>query len=165
MKYVDKTIDIITILAKCLVAVALTVMLFVSFIEVVRRYFFSVSFPWGEESIRFLLVWVSFVGGAVAYKDGGLVLFSLLVNRFPKRVQAMINLLTNTAILIFCVYMLRRAWVATFYSAISMQTAIGLGIPMKIPYTGISVGLALFIIYSLNNYRKLVPGITGREGG
>ena len=75
MKYVDKFIDVITFVAKAFVGILLAAMTVVSVVEVARRYVFGVSFPWGEEFIRFVMVWVSCIGAAVSFKDGHLVLF------------------------------------------------------------------------------------------
>lgn len=163
MKFVDKLVDVITFIAKALAGTLLAVMLTVSVVEVVRRYFFNASFPWGEELIRFLMVWVTFIGGAVSFKDGGLVFFDLMLNKFPPRAKAVIQLTTNTAILFFCVYMLNRAWKYTFTRSVAAQIAIGLRISMSIPYLGIPIGLTLFIIYALYNYKKLIPAAFGKR--
>lgn len=56
----------------------------VTLIEVLRRYFFGMSFDWSEELVRFLLIATTFIGGAVAYKKGSLVLFDVLLNRLPR---------------------------------------------------------------------------------
>ena len=162
MKYIDTLLDTITFIAKAIMGSLLAIMLLVSIVEVIRRYFFNASFPWSEEIVRFMLVWVSFLGGAVAYRRGGLVFFGLLLNKLSPKMQTILNLLTNTSVLFFCTYMLQRAWTYTFTSSVSKQIAIGLGIPMSIPYFGISVGLILFILYSLDNYRRLLPKMLER---
>ena len=165
MKYIDKTLDIITFTAKAIAGTLLAIMLIVSVVEVFRRYLFNATFQGSEELVRFSLVWVSFLGGAAAYRHGGLVLIGLLVDRLPKKAKAVVSFLTNTSVLLFCLYMLNSAWKYTFTSSVSKQVAIGLGIPMKLPYFGIVLGLILIIIFSLDNYRRLIPDVFGKEGG
>ena len=157
-------IDIITIMAKATVGVMLAVMLIVVVLEVAGRYFVGISFPWANEMIRFMMVWTAFVGGAVAYKDGGLVFFDLVLNKLPAREKAVMKVVINTVICAFCAYMLYMSWQTTFSPGVRTQVAIGLQIPMTIPYFGITLGLALLVVYSLYNYRKLIPALTDRGG-
>jgi len=159
MNYIDKALDTITLIAKIIACTLLAIMLIVSVVEVFRRYLLNTTYAGSEEVVRFCLVWVSFVGGAVGFRHGGLVLFNLGVDRLPKKTKAIVSLFANTSILLFCTYMLGKAWTYTFTSSVSRQVAIGLGIPMKIPYFGISVGLILFILYCLDNYRRLIPDL------
>ena len=162
MKIVDKLIDVITMSAKVLASVMLAIMLLVVLAEVGSRYFFGGSFPWANELVRFMMVWVAFIGGAVAYKDGGLVYFDMVLNKLPPKVKAVIQLMTNTVVLFFCIYMLHMSWATTTSRSVVNQVAIGLQIPMSIPYFGIPLGLMLFIIYSLYNYKKLIPAVMGK---
>jgi TRAP-type C4-dicarboxylate transport system permease small subunit len=52
----------------------LSIALYVIFVEVVvevsARYIFSVPIPWGSELSQTLLVWITFLGSAVAMKHG-----------------------------------------------------------------------------------------------
>jgi TRAP-type C4-dicarboxylate transport system permease small subunit len=163
MKFYDKLVNVITLIAKTFLGAMLATMLIVSVVEVIRRYFFNASFPWAEELVRFLMVWVTFIGGAVAFKDGGLVFFDLILNKFPSKVKITIQLITNTAILFFSVYMLTLAFKYTFTRSVITQIAVGLKISMSIPYLGIPTGLTLFVIYALYNYKKLISVALGKE--
>jgi len=162
MKIIDMLIDGVTIAAKALAAIMLAVMLLVVIAEVGSRYFFSISFPWANELIRFMMVWVAFIGGAVTFKDGGLVFFDMILNKLPPKTKTLFQLTINTVILVFCAYMFYMSWRTTFSRSIATQTAIGLQISMSIPYFGITLGLALFNIYCLYNYKKLITTVLGK---
>ena len=164
MKYIDKLVDMIAWVAKILAAVLLAVMLLVVVFEVGRRYFFGASFPWGNELVRFLMVWVAFVGGAAAFKDGGLVFFDMVLKKLPPKVNAIVKLMTNTTILAFCCYMFYMALQTNFSRSVVAQIAIGLQVSMAIPYFGITLGFALLIIFSLYNYSKLIPPLLEKRG-
>ena len=165
MKFIDKLVDAISLAAKALVGTCLAIMLLISIVEVVRRYLFNASFPWSEELIRYLMIWIAFIGGAAAYKNGGLVFFDLILNKFKPKVKATINLITNTAVLCFCIYMCERAWSYTFTASVANQITVGLKISMSIPYLGIPIGLMLFVVFSLYNYRKLIPAFLAKGDG
>jgi TRAP-type C4-dicarboxylate transport system permease small subunit len=57
-------------LEKILIAVLLTAMILVAFSQIVLRNFFSTGIDWGDSLVRYLVVWVGFVGAAIAAKEG-----------------------------------------------------------------------------------------------
>ena len=57
-------------LEQVLIAVLLTVMILLAFGQIVLRNFFATEIDWGDSLVRYLVVWVGFVGAAVATKEG-----------------------------------------------------------------------------------------------
>ena len=55
-------------------ALGLTVLatLLITNLGVLMRYVFEISMPWNEEVVRFLFVWMVFIGFAQSYRSGGL---------------------------------------------------------------------------------------------
>ena len=53
-----------------LVAALLTVMILLAFSQIVLRNFFATGIDWGDSLVRYLVVWVGFVGAAIATKEG-----------------------------------------------------------------------------------------------
>ena len=53
-----------------LVAALLTVMILLAFSQIVLRNFFSTGIDWADSLVRYLVVWVGFVGAAIATKEG-----------------------------------------------------------------------------------------------
>lgn len=163
MKFYDRLVCGMAKAARALIAIALAVMLMVALLEVARRYFLGASFPWSHELIRFLMIWIAFIGGAAAFNEGGLVLFDLLLAKMPPRARVWTEIFTNILVLAFCAYLLRMAIITAFAPSVARQMAIGLQIPMTIPYLGIPIGLALFVLFSLNNCIKLIPKAFGKQ--
>jgi len=56
-------------LEKILIAVLLTVMILMAFSQIVLRNFFSTGIAWDDALVRYLVVWVGFVGAAIAAKE------------------------------------------------------------------------------------------------
>jgi TRAP-type C4-dicarboxylate transport system permease small subunit len=53
-----------------MVALFLSVMILIAFLQIVLRNFFSTGISWGDSLIRYLVVWVGFIGAALATKEG-----------------------------------------------------------------------------------------------
>ncbi len=53
-----------------LIATLLAIMILLAFAQIVLRNFFATGFSWGDSLVRYLVVWVGFVGAAIATKEG-----------------------------------------------------------------------------------------------
>ena len=53
-----------------LVALFLSVMILIAFLQIVLRNFFATGISWGDSLVRYLVVWVGFIGAALAAKEG-----------------------------------------------------------------------------------------------
>ena len=69
MKILYSLDDHISRLEQILIAALLAVMIIVAFSQIVLRNFFSTGIAWGDSLVRYLVVWVGFVGAAVAAKE------------------------------------------------------------------------------------------------
>ncbi|MBT8369817.1 MAG: TRAP transporter small permease [Deltaproteobacteria bacterium] len=69
MKYLYLLDDHISRLEQILIAVLLTVMILMAFSQIVLRNFFSTGIAWGDALVRYLVVWVGFVGAAIAARE------------------------------------------------------------------------------------------------
>ncbi len=56
-------------LEKFLIAALLTVMILLAFSQIVLRNFFSTGIDWGDSLVRYLVVWVGFIGAAIAVRE------------------------------------------------------------------------------------------------
>ena len=53
-----------------LIAILLLLMILLAFWQIVLRNFFATGIDWGDSLVRYLVVWVGFIGAAVATKEG-----------------------------------------------------------------------------------------------
>ncbi|MBT8371207.1 MAG: TRAP transporter small permease [Deltaproteobacteria bacterium] len=53
-----------------LVTVMLTLMILVAFSQIVLRNFFATGIDWGDTLVRYLVIWVAFIGASIATKEG-----------------------------------------------------------------------------------------------
>ena len=56
-------------LEQFLIAALLTIMILMAFSQIVLRNFFATGIAWGDSLVRYLVVWVGFVGAALAVKE------------------------------------------------------------------------------------------------
>ncbi len=136
----------------------------VTLIEVLRRYFFGMSFDWSEELVRFLLIATTFIGGAVAYKKGSLVLFDVLLNRLPREKSLILSVINHSIILIFMISLTKLGLDYIVQPSVMLQSSPGLGIGMMIPYAFLPIGFIMIILFCVEYILTGIRDIR-REGG
>lgn len=62
--------EIISRVEKVFVTILLTMMILMAFFQIVLRNFFDTGISWGDSLVRYLVVWVGFIGAAIATKEG-----------------------------------------------------------------------------------------------
>lgn len=78
------------ILGSFLVAVMVTI----SFVNVITRYFIKMSLSWSEEITVNLFVWVVLLGTSIAFKKGAHLGMEFLYERFPARWKKLLFILS-----------------------------------------------------------------------
>ena len=78
----DKLDNKISRLETVLVTILLTMMILVAFSQIVLRNFFATGIDWGDALVRYLVVWVAFIGAAVATREGKHITIDLLSRWF-----------------------------------------------------------------------------------
>jgi C4-dicarboxylate transporter DctQ subunit len=156
LQYYSRLMDYAVHITKYLLGISLAIMTAVTVMEVVRRYLFGLSFPWAEELVRFMLIWVTFVGGAAAFRSGGLVMLDLVTGRLPERAKLILQLFTNTVVLVFLLFLFRNGISYSLSPVIVNQNSAGLGISMTLPYMAIPLGFGLMILFSLEHYHRII---------
>lgn len=160
---VKKVLDIIAKIVKGFLGILLGIMLIVALVEVFRRYFLGRSFAWSEELIRYLIIWISFLGAAVAYKEQSLVFFDMIVDRIKGKNKFVLFLITNTVSLVFVAFVFINSLATINMPSIANQNSIGLQISMVIPFMAAPIGLGLMLIFGLYHYRVIID--TYKDGG
>jgi len=89
-------VNIITILA-------FIVMVIVVLLQVIFRYVMRISVPWTEEFARYLLILITFVGGALAVRDKQHIAVTAIINKFPRKIRYYLNKCFNISIILFLV--------------------------------------------------------------
>ncbi|NLB90825.1 MAG: TRAP transporter small permease [Clostridiales bacterium] len=148
--------NVVSRLIQYIIAAMLLFMALLMFTEVLRRYFFSHQFVWSEELIRYLAVWVAFLGGAAAFKEKSLVCFDLVSGRFKGVVKLVIELLSNTVVVVFMCFIFYLGMKTVTSPSTYRQISVGMKVSMAFPYAAIPAGSILMVLFGVNNYFNII---------
>jgi len=93
-------------LLKTVIVILFTMMVLVVFLQVVSRYIFESPFSWSEELARYLSIWVTFLGAAVAIGTRNHIQIDVFVNLLPDKLRKYNDLLVDLLQVVFAVIML-----------------------------------------------------------
>ncbi len=78
-------------LEQVLITGLLTTMIVTAFLQIVLRNFFSTGLAWGDALVRYLVVWVGFVGAALAVKEGKHIAIEILSHLLSDRSENVVR--------------------------------------------------------------------------
>jgi TRAP-type C4-dicarboxylate transport system permease small subunit len=128
------------------VAVILLVALLtaVTFAQVVTRYLLGDPLIWSEEAARYLFVWVSMIGAALALREGGHFGLDLLIRPMPQ-LKPVLGPLVILVMVMFLVILLKTGIDETRLAA--MQFAMTFPMRMQWAYLALPVGAGLMLFH------------------
>lgn len=94
-----------------LLVVFLSTMILLAFLQVVLRNFLGIGFLWADPLVRHLVIWVGFIGAAVATHEERHISIDALSRFFAPRWKAAAHTLTSLFALVVCLYLAEAAWV------------------------------------------------------
>ncbi len=115
--------------------------------EVTLRYLFSHSMIFTEELSRYLMVWIVFLGSALAIRDGSHIRIQILVNRLGPRLQQIVKLAAYALIIAFLIFITVEG--LKILPRQLQQMCITIDISLFYFYLAIPVGSILMIIFLL----------------
>jgi TRAP-type C4-dicarboxylate transport system permease small subunit len=130
------------VLVFLLVAMTLTV-----FSQVIARYIFEAPLSWSEELARFILIWLSMLSAAYAFKTKSHFALTILVNKLPEKHQKITSFCVNMLVAIF--FLIICYYSVIFVHSVNGHVAPALQISMQIPYSSVIVASGLITIFSL----------------
>lgn len=146
LKYIDDTIDRYI----CwLLAILFILMVFAAFFQVVSRYIFKSPLFWTEETSRYILVWISFLGATTALKRKMHVAVNFVLDYFPEKVRSKLELLGKIFILFFLIIAIRGGIILSKININQLSPA--LRISMFWPYFVIPLSLITMFIHVLTS--------------
>ena len=141
---------------RALLIVLLAAMVVVTFVNVFLRYAGDSSFLWGEEVGRHLMIWLAFIGGGLALRNGAHIGVDSLERALPARagrvVRAAIALIMLVVFVALTVEGIDYAWRTRFQASAALQ------ISMAWVYAGMPIGCALMLAHLGFIVRRYVLG-------
>ncbi len=131
---------------KCLkwaIIVAMFVMLFIIFIQVIFRYVFQHSLTFSEELARYLFVYIVFFGTAVVARENGHIVVGVVTQRLKGKIAKYTKIAAYTSIMVFVTILFYHG--VRIVALTSYQLSPALRIPMSYIYLAIPV--ASFVMF------------------
>jgi TRAP-type C4-dicarboxylate transport system permease small subunit len=145
--------------ACCLMVLTMTLVVAT---QVICRYLLEASLTWSEEASRYLLVWITFLGGSIAFKRGMHTGFDAVVRGLSPGARRAAALATLLAIVAFLVVVgLKGMQLALFNMN---QRSPALKLPMGTVYLAIPIGCLLMLVYAADQLVDLLWRQSQRKG-
>jgi len=147
-----KILDFIdrTPVTKLISSILIMAMAVIMTMNVILRYFFHFSFNWGDEILRYMCVYMAFLGSAAAFRYGSHVGVTIFVEKcLPEGVRKYFRLLSDIVTIIFLVVITYYGFVLVGRIMASGQSSAALRVPMYMIYGIIPVSSIIAIIHML----------------
>ena len=146
-----------------LIILSASVILIIVTIEVGLRYIFGLSLIFTEELSRYLMVWVVFLGGAIAIRDGSHITISVFVVRLNTKMRQIVQTVAHALTLAFLVVITIEG--IRILPRQLYQMCITIDISLFYFYLAIPTGSILMIIFLLPYIKKTFSGKPGEDNG
>jgi TRAP-type C4-dicarboxylate transport system permease small subunit len=134
----------------------------INFANIIGRYFFSVSIPWAEEIMLFLMVGCVFTGCCAVAWEGRQIRMDVIIAMMPTKVHDVFHLLSDLVLIAAAAAVTAFAWPVITQLAAFDERSQAANFPLVIPQAMVPIGytlMALLVAVRLLTRRR--PG-TGR---
>lgn len=139
IKWLDKYFE------EVLMAILLTVIVLVMFVQVFLRYIVGHALSFPEELCRYVFIWLSFLGISYSIRCRNSLQIDILETLIP-RIKPILNLVANIIFFGFCVVMIWQGVISVAQIYNYNQTSAAMALPMWIVYAAFLVGCILSVI-------------------
>jgi TRAP-type C4-dicarboxylate transport system permease small subunit len=156
IRYWTYFVDLLNVLTKWSILLGFAFLLFLVLMQIVWRYILEWPLPWSDEAVRYLLVWVTLLAIARAFRNDEHLRLGVLFSRCAKPIRSFLWVLFNLLALSFqsllIIYGIPNAILGNF------THSPGLDISLFIPYLSVPVAAGIMMInqidYTLFNYKS-----------
>jgi C4-dicarboxylate transporter DctQ subunit len=132
MDWWGRTDEVIDRVEQALITILLSLMITIAFLQIVLRNIFATGIAWADPFVRNLVLWVGFVGAAIATREGRHITIDVLPQWVPQQVKATIGIIIQLFAAFICA-LLTFASVKFVRNESLMGSITFLGIPAWIP--------------------------------
>lgn len=129
-----------------LMVVAMTTVVVIMTTQVILRYVFNESLSWAEELVRYVVVWMSFLGAGMGIARGAHIVMGLAVGVLPVRFAAWAVRAGHVGALVFSVFLFVAGGSHVLTVMGFGQVSSAMRAPMWIVYLCLPIGAVLFFV-------------------
>jgi len=126
----------------------------VNFANVVARYVFFRPFPWAEETMQFLAVWIVMLGAAVITRNGEHLRMDALFFFVPPGVRRVLEALNTALAIVICFYVVIQSAEVVRVLISTGQRSVIARIPMGLMYMSVLLGFGLAVLFPVLAWRQ-----------
>jgi TRAP-type C4-dicarboxylate transport system permease small subunit len=131
----------------------------INFANIIGRYFFSVSIPWAEEIMLFLMVGCVFTGCCAVAWEGRQIRMDVVVNMLPAKLRTALGLLSELVLIATAAAVTTFAYPVIVQLAEFDERSQAANFPLVIPQAMVPIGYTLMAV--LVAIRLMVRGSHG----
>ena len=135
-----------------LTAWILGIIIVTMFSQVVFRYLLNQSLYWSEEIVRYLFIWLVFLGGALVIKDDGHIGIDFLLLKLPRKFSTGLKMAGNIVIILTSIFFTVTGFILVYKLKGSYSAALGLPVNWFL-YAALPLASVISIWYG---YRNLI---------
>jgi TRAP-type C4-dicarboxylate transport system permease small subunit len=165
---IHKGVSWLLTLTRTVSAICLISSVIINFINIIGRYVFSVSIPWAEEIMLFLMVGCVFTGCCAVAWQGRHIRMDVLILALPAKLRAFFDLLSDLVLIGAAIMVTMFAYPVVSQLAAFDERSEAANFPLVIPQSMIPIGyglMALLVAIRLLAPRRASSGPAGDAHG
>lgn len=168
MSHYLKLIDKFNFLLKLLLGIMSAIMVIVLCAQVISRTFLNSSIYWSEELSRYLMIYMVFIGAAIALRNQQLMAIEFITEKVSEHTAKVLKTIANLIGIIFFIIMFFQG--IQVMSRVSTQLSAALQIPMSFVYLALPLGAillalnAIAVIIEINTKKRTVKKESNQRG-
>jgi C4-dicarboxylate transporter DctQ subunit len=132
MVWWGRTDEVIDRVEQTLITILLSLMITIAFLQIVLRNIFATGITWADPLVRNLVLWVGFVGAAIATREGKHITIDVLPQWVPQQVKTIIGIIIQLFAAFIC-GLLTFAAVKFVRNEALMGSITFVGVPAWVP--------------------------------
>jgi TRAP-type C4-dicarboxylate transport system permease small subunit len=131
----------------------------INFANIIGRYFFSVSIPWAEEIMLFLMVGCVFTGCCAVAWEGRQIRMDVIIAMMPAKVHDLFHLLSDLVLIAAAAAVTAFAWPVITQLAAFDERSQAANFPLVIPQAMVPIGYTLMaLLVAVRLFTRRAPG-------
>lgn len=130
-------------LTRAAAAIFLITSVAINFANIIGRYFFSISIPWAEEIMLFLMVGCVFTGCCAVAWEGRQIRMDVVVNMLPPKLRELVNVFSELVLIATAIAVTIFAWPVISDLAAFDERSQAANFPLVIPQAMVPIGYTL----------------------
>lgn len=163
MGTINKVLAKVTKVENVTVAVLFIIMVVTSFMQVLNRNIFRLPLSWLEETSRFAMIFMAFIGTELGLRDGTQIAVTGIVDRLKGRAKLAVSVISKVLVIAISAAVAVGAFQLMQVQMVSGQVSASLHMPMWIPYLVMGITFILMIATQIISVVSMLDGY--RTGG